>query len=139
MHADMHEWALAEGVIQTAERIAGEQDLVKIIEITVQIGELQQVEHEVLRFALEQLRTPMMKDTTFTFEAIPGKLKCRICGEEWTYDPSNIGEDESEAIHFVPEVAHVYISCPKCDSPDFQVVEGRGVILASIRGVKEDD
>jgi len=139
MLADMHEWALAEGVIQTAERIAGEQGVAEIIEITVQIGELQQVEHPVLRFALEQLRTPEMKNTIFTFESIPGKLKCRICDEEWIYDPANIGEDESEAIHFVPEVAHVYISCPKCDSPDFQVVEGRGVILASIRGLKGDD
>ena len=48
-------------------------------------------------------------------------------------------DDESEAIHFVPEVAHVYISCTKCDSPDFQVLEGRGVILESIKGMKSDE
>jgi len=48
-------------------------------------------------------------------------------------------EETSEAIHFVPEMAHVYIKCPSCDSPDFEVLEGRGVILASISGVKEDN
>ena len=135
----MHEWALAEGVIQTAMSVAMEQSLEKITEIVVQIGELQQIEHEILQFALEQLRTPMMKEAIFTLETIHGKLKCRTCGTEWKFNPRGVAEDESEAIHFVPEVAHVYVSCPSCGSPDFQVIEGRGVILASIRGVKDDD
>jgi len=135
----MHEWALAEGVVQTADRIAEEQGLNEIVEVTVKIGELQQIEHEILEFALEQLRTPSMKNAKFTLESVPGMFKCRVCDEEWRFSPNEMEEDVSEAIHFVPEVAHVYISCPKCDSPDFQVLEGRGVILASIRGVKKDD
>ncbi len=69
-------------------------------------------------------------------ETVPGKLKCRTCSKEWTFNPQGVGEDESEAIHFVPEVAHVYISCPSCGSPDFKV---RGVLLATIKGVKPDD
>ena len=44
----MHEWALAEGVIQTASGVAEEQGLEKITEIVVRIGELQQIEHEIL-------------------------------------------------------------------------------------------
>jgi hydrogenase nickel incorporation protein HypA/HybF len=132
----MHEWALAEGVVSTAERIAGEQGLKEITEVVVGIGELQQIEQEVFMFALEQLRTPMMKDADFTLQSIPGKLKCRICGEEWEFTGSGMDEDVSEAIHFVPEVAHVYLKCPSCGSPDFQVLEGRGVYLASIRGLK---
>jgi len=135
----MHEWALAEGVVQTADRIAGEQGLDEIVEVTVKIGELQQIEHEILEFALEQLRTPTMKNAKFTLESVPGKLKCRVCDEEWRFSPKDMDEDASEAIHFVPEVAHVYVRCPKCGSPDFQVLEGRGVILTSIRGVKKDD
>jgi len=135
----MHEWALAEGVVQTADRIAREQGLDEIVEVTIKIGELQQIEHEILEFALEQLRTPSMKNAKFTLQSVPGRLKCRVCDEEWRFSPNEMEEDASEAIHFVPEVAHVYVSCPKCGSPDFQVLEGRGVILASIRGVKKDD
>ena len=135
----MHEWALAEGVIQTASGVAEDQGLEKITEIVVQIGELQQIEHEILQFALEQLRTPLMKNAKFTLDTVPGKLKCRTCGEEWKFNPRGVAEAESEAIHFVPEVAHVYISCPNCDSPDFQVLEGRGVLLAAIKGVKSDE
>ena len=48
-------------------------------------------------------------------------------------------EEISEAIHFVPEMAHVYIKCKECGSPDFEVIEGRGVWLATIKGVKKDE
>jgi hydrogenase nickel incorporation protein HypA/HybF len=135
----MHEWALAEGVVSTAVKIARAEGLSEITEVVVKIGELQQVEHDVLNFALEQLRKPMMKDARFVLETIPARLRCRVCGEEWRFSPEELSKEVSEAIHFVPEVAHVYIKCPGCGSPDFEVVEGRGVILASIKGVKKDE
>jgi hydrogenase nickel incorporation protein HypA/HybF len=135
----MHEWALAEGVVSTAVKIARAEGLSEITEVVVKIGELQQVEHDVLNFALEQLRKPMMKDARFVLETIPARLRCRVCGEEWRFSPEELSEEVSEAIHFVPEVAHVYIKCLGCGSPDFEVVEGRGVILASIKGIKKDD
>jgi hydrogenase nickel incorporation protein HypA/HybF len=135
----MHEWALAEGVVSTAVKIARAEGLSEITEVVVKIGELQQVEHDVLNFALEQLRKPMMEDARFVLETIPARLRCRVCGEEWRFSPEELSEEVSEAIHFVPEVAHVYIKCPGCGSPDFEVVEGRGVILASIKGVKKDE
>jgi hydrogenase nickel incorporation protein HypA/HybF len=135
----MHEWALAEGVVSTAAKIAEEKGLEEVTEVTVRIGELQQIEHEVFRFALEQLRTPVMKNAKFVLETIPGKLRCRACNEEWLFSPEALGDEVSEAIHFVPEIAHVYVKCPSCGSPDFEIVEGRGVILASIKGVKGGD
>ena len=134
----MHEWALAEGVVSTATRIAEEQELKEITEITVRIGELQQIDREILEFALDQQRTPLMRNAKFILESIPAKLRCRVCDEEWRFSPDDLGEEISEAIHFVPEMAHVYLKCPRCGSPDFEVVEGRGVWLASIKGVKDD-
>jgi hydrogenase nickel incorporation protein HypA/HybF len=132
----MHEWALAEGVISTSEKVANEQGLKEITEVVVGIGELQQIDNEIFRYALEQLRTPIMKNAKFILQDIEGKLACRICGEEWVFSNEGMEEDVSEAIHFVPEVAHVYIKCPNCNSTDFEVKEGRGVFLSSIRGLK---
>lgn len=134
----MHEWALAEGVVSAATRVAEEEKLEEISEVTIRIGELQQVEHEVLEFALDKLRTPIMKDAKFILESIPAKLRCQVCGEEWLFSPDSLSEEISEAIHFVPEMAHVYLRCPRCGSPDFKVVEGRGVWLAYVKGVKRD-
>jgi hydrogenase nickel incorporation protein HypA/HybF len=132
----MHEWALAEGVVLAAERIAGEQGLKEIKEIVVGIGELQQIDQEIFKFSLDQLRTPIMKNAMFILQSIAAKLNCRSCGEEWEFSIEGLDEEVSEAIHFIPESSHVYIECPSCGSSDFEVLEGRGVFLASIKGLK---
>jgi hydrogenase nickel incorporation protein HypA/HybF len=134
----MHEWALAEGVICTVNTIAEEQRLEDITEVTVKIGELQQVDHEILKFAIRQLRTSMMGNARFVLETVPARLTCRICGEKWKFNSGDLGKEKTEAIHFLPEIAHVYLRCPKCGSPDFEIAEGRGVWLESIKGRKKD-
>lgn len=134
----MHEWALAEGVISTATKFALENDLIKVTEVVIMIGELQQVEHEVLEFAFEQLKTPLFNEAKFILKSQPAKFKCRKCGNEWTFKAQGMTEEVSEAIHFVPEMAHVYIKCSGCGSPDFEVSEGRGVWLATIKGEKSE-
>ncbi len=135
----MHEWALAEGVITTAQKFAEENDLTKVTEVIIMIGELQQIDHDVLEFTFEQLKTELFKDAKFILKTQPAMFKCRACGNEWSFEAQGLTEDISEAIHFVPEMAHVYIKCIECESPDFEVSHGRGVWLATIKGVKEDD
>ncbi len=135
----MHEWALAEGVITTAQRFAEENGLTKVTEVVVMIGELQQIDHDVLEFTFQQLKTELFKDAKFVLKTQPAMFKCRACGNEWSFKAQGLSEDISEAIHFVPEMAHVYIKCTECESPDFEVSQGRGVWLATIKGVKEDD
>ena len=135
----MHEWALAEGVITTATRFAEENNITKVTEVVVVVGELQQVEHEVLEFAFENLKTPLFENARFTLESQSARFKCRNCGNEWSFTSQGMTEDVSEAIHFVPEMAHVYIKCSQCGSPDFEVTEGRGVWLATIKGVRDHE
>lgn len=130
---------MAEGVVSTATRIAEEEGLDEVTEVTVKIGELQQIDREILEFALDQQRTPIMRNARLVLKSVPAKLRCRVCGAEWLFNPDALDEDVSEAIHFVPEMAHVYMKCKRCGSPDFEIIEGRGVWLESIRGVKEDD
>jgi hydrogenase nickel incorporation protein HypA/HybF len=134
----MHEWALAEGVLSTAEKFANENSLVKVSEVVVIIGELQQVELEVLSFAFEQLKTPLFRDAKFTLKSQPARFRCRNCGNEWDFEAVGMKENVSEAIHFVPEMAHVYLKCAKCGSPDFEVIKGRGVWLSTIKGERDE-
>lgn len=135
----MHEWALAEGVLATAQKFAEENGLVKVTEVVIMIGELQQIEHDVLEFAFDQTKSELFKEAKFVLKTQPAMFKCRACGNEWSFETQGLSEDVSEAIHFVPEMAHVYIKCTKCESPDFEVKVGRGVWLATIKGVKEDE
>jgi len=132
----MHEWALAEAVVSTTLKIAEEKGLKEIIELKIKIGELQQIDQEIFEFALSQLRSPMLKNAKFSLETVKAELKCRVCNHKWKFSTKNLNEDVSEFIHFVPEIAHTYLKCPKCGSPDFEILMGRGVWLDSVKGVK---
>ncbi len=132
----MHEWALAEAIITAAQQIGEKEKLREIKEVTIKVGELQQVEEEILRFALSQLKPASFKNAKFRIAKAKTTLKCRVCGNTWLFSKNKLDEDTAEAIHFVPEVAHAYIKCPKCGSPDFEITEGRGVWLENIKGVR---
>ena len=132
----MHEWALAEAVITAAQQIAEKEKLKEVKEVIIKIGELQQVEEDILRFALSQLKQANFKNAEFHITKAKTTLKCRVCGHTWLFKKQKLDEATAEAIHFVPEVAHAYIKCPKCGSPDFEITEGRGVWLENIKGVR---
>jgi hydrogenase nickel incorporation protein HypA/HybF len=132
----MHEWALAEAVITAASKIAKKQELNEIKEIIVKIGELQQIEEDILSFAFNQLKKDVFRKTNFIIEKARSKLKCRVCGTNWYFKKQKLDDNTKESIHFIPEVAHTYIKCPKCGSPDFEIVKGRGIWLEKIKGVK---
>ncbi len=135
----MHEWALAEAVIAAASEIAEKEGLREVTEVRIKVGELQQIERDVLEFALSQLKPAKFKNAKFSIEVVKAELKCRVCEQKWIFEREKLDKSTVEAIHFVPEVAHTYIKCPKCSSPDFEILAGRGVWLESIKGVKEGD
>jgi hydrogenase nickel incorporation protein HypA/HybF len=130
----MHEWALAEAVIVTAKQIAEKENLKEVKEVTIKIGELQQIERDILRFALSQLKPANFKNTKFRITQAKTTLKCRACGNTWLFKKQSLDKETAEAIHFVPEVAHTYIKCPKCRSPDFEITQERGIWLENIKG-----
>jgi hydrogenase nickel incorporation protein HypA/HybF len=132
----MHEWALAEAVIAATVDIATKEKLKQVTEVTVKIGELQQVERRIFVFALRQLKPPEFDETRFRITKGRTKLKCRACGNQWSFQKNKLNDETAEAIHFVPEVAHTYIKCAHCGSPDFEIVEGRGVWIENVRGAR---
>jgi hydrogenase nickel incorporation protein HypA/HybF len=132
----MHEWALAEAVIATATQIAEKEKLKEVKEVTIKVGELQQVEKDILKFALSQLKPDSFRNAKFHIIRAKTTLKCRVCGNTWLFKEQKLDKDTAEAIHFVPEVAHAYIRCPKCGSPDFEIVEGRGIWLENVKGLR---
>ena len=134
----MHEWALAEAVIATVIEESRKEGLEEVTKIKIKIGELQQMETDIFEFALNEIAKVQgasllanMKIELVTEKAI---FKCRVCGKEWTFDDTGLDMEESEAIHFAPEVAHAYVRCPSCKSPDFEVLQGRGALIEYIKG-----
>jgi hydrogenase nickel incorporation protein HypA/HybF len=139
----MHEWALAEGVVLTIEKEAKERKFNEIEKITISLGELQQVDKSILKFAIEEIiasQDQLFKKAEIAFKTQKAVLLCRNCRHKWSLaeNEKKFAPDESEAIHFVPEVAHVYMRCPQCKSPDFEILQGRGLWVDSIIGKMRD-
>jgi len=130
----VHEWALAEAVISTALKIAEREGLRRITEIKLRIGELQQIDLEAFRFALAQIGGQYAIQAEYSFEIEAAEFRCRACGYTWPFDREALDPDAREAVHVIPEVAHAFIRCPRCGSPDFEEVSGRGVWVVSVRG-----
>lgn len=132
----VHEWSLAEAVISTILNVAKEKGAKKIAKAEIKIGTLQQIEVDVLTFAFRELvkHTPLEK-TEIKLKSEEAHFKCRACGFEWNFNDAigKLGREESEAIHFVPDLVHAFIRCPRCGSPDFEVVGGRGIWVEYIK------
>ena len=132
----MHEWALAEAVasavIKEAEKRKRKEK--RITKVKVMLGELQQIDVDSFKFALDPLfkSSPITAKAEVELEIEKCMLKCNLCGEEW--ESGDVTCEEAEFIHFIPEVAHAYMKCPKCKSPDFKIVRGRGVWVEYIKG-----
>jgi len=137
----MHEWALAESILAAAVEASEKEKLKKITEINIGIGELQQIEVDIFEFALEEMireQGGKLKNVKIRIKSEKSNLVCNNCQHEWSFSEmkKKLNEDESEAIHFIPEVAFVHSRCPKCGSPDFEIKDGRGVSILSIKGEK---
>ena len=135
----MHEWALAESVINTVVDEIRLNNIRKVTKVDVKVGELQQIDLDIFRFALENVMKTYelsLESKAISIEIEKNILRCEVCGKTWSFGDAGcmLGEDEAEAIHFIPEIAHVYIRCPECSSPDFEIVKGRGVWIKTIEG-----
>ena len=129
----MHEWALAEAVIKTTLGKIREENIKRILEIRITVGELQQIDLDIFKFSLKELSkgTPL-ENANFKISIERAVFKCLNCGFKWEFSPSHLKEHEAEAIHFIPELAHSFVKCPNCNSVDFEVIKGRGVWIEGI-------
>jgi hydrogenase nickel incorporation protein HypA/HybF len=135
---DMHEWSLAQSVIYTAVEHQKRNNLKRIDEIRIRLGELQQIDRETFELALKEVAQQKGMNPGITIEPEEAAFRCRACSHTWKLGSAarKLAGNRAESIHFVPEVAHIYLRCPECQSPDFEILAGRGVWIESIRGLR---
>jgi len=137
----MHEWALASAIISTVEAYAKKLGKDKVYEVEVVLGELQGINEDIMKYALDNLKGgTVCEEAKFIFVIEKAVFKCRNCGYEWKLEEmkEDLAEDVRESIHFIPEVVRAFVKCPKCGSRDFEVKKGRGLYVSSIVVSKND-
>jgi len=140
----LHELSLAHGIIETILGIAKQNMLRTVDLIEISVGEMSQIDTELLSFWLKELskETPI-KSAEFKITIEKSRYKCRSCGYEWSWEDVKksvlqelCGENEEcdNPIHFIPELANVFMKCPKCKSLDFEIIGGTGIKIVRIMG-----
>ena len=134
----MHEWALADGIISTVLAFAESKKASRVSEIVVRVGEIQQINTETFKFIIEEFfknHERLFRDTKLRIHEEKCTLECKNCGHEWGFSSvkGELGGDDGESIHFIPELAHNFMRCPNCKGPDFRIKEGRGVWVERIK------
>lgn len=136
----MHEWALADAVVEATAAAMGSRDPSCLRGVTVLIGELQAIDREIFSFALETLLSerPYSRGI-FHLETEKATFGCEKCQREWDLEESRgLTDEEREAIHFLPESAHAFIRCPACGSAAYRLKKGRGVSITSLEVVNRE-
>lgn len=134
----VHEWSLAEAIVEYVSRIARERGEMGIESIEIRLGLLQGIDREILDFALKELFKQNGLDVkNIIYSPVEIRLHCRRCGYLWSIDMNEVDEAVREAVHFIPETVYSYFKCPRCGSRDFEIVSGRGVEIGEIKWVRQ--
>jgi hydrogenase nickel incorporation protein HypA/HybF len=135
----VHEYALAEAVVETVKREMAKRNAEELVSVTLSLGELQNVDEEIFLQGLRlHLEGEPFDPSRFRLVKEPAVFSCRGCGDRWKLaDFPGITERDKEAIHFVPETARVYLCCPSCGSRDLHLEKGRGVYIQSMEVMTE--
>lgn len=134
----MHEWALAEAVAHAIKEEVDRCGLRAVTMVTLRIGELQMIDLEIFLSALRE--TSLIYGLPLDMQNVkiekePGLFRCRTCGQRFGLERvREMGFEEVESVHFLPEIVHAFIKCPSCNSRDFEFQGGRGIFLESIEG-----
>lgn len=140
----MHEWSIAEGIVTALLESFKDK---KVLEVEIKIGELRDLDIEVLREALNILsKGTNLEDSRFSIVVSKAVFKCLDCGEEWTMKKALeilnqmlggekyiIEEGELEPpVHFIPSLITGLQKCPRCGRIDIEIGSGKELEISKV-------
>lgn len=112
----MHELSIATALIKQVLDVAGQNGLVKVEKVELEVGALQLVVPEALETAFSMVTEgTTAAGAVLVQREVPARARCRRC--DHLFDP---------AIDF-------YL-CPECGRADAEILAGRDIILSSLSG-----
>lgn len=145
----MHEWSIAEGIVNVLLEMFRDK---RIREVDIKIGELRDLDLDVLKSALDILsESSGLGKLKFNLHVSRARFRCLNCGEEWSLERAlemveeTIGaesivieEGERELpLHFIPSLIVGLQKCPSCSMMDIAIDSGRELEITRV--VVEDD
>ncbi len=126
----MHEFSLAQGLVQQALDLVREHRAERVRSLTVLVGPFAGVVAESFVFAFETLKReePCLREAELRLVQPDPHYRCLDCGQETNLPPSTPARQEQEAGD-----AFSLVRCPACASAMLSPLGGNELILQQIR------
>ncbi len=83
----MHELGITQSIVDIAIKTAREQNAIKVLSVSVEIGELSGVVADAVEFCFEAcIQETFLQGCRLIIEQIPGRALCDECGAEVNID-----------------------------------------------------
>lgn len=110
----MHEFSIAESIIESIVNAALKEKLTKIEKVTLIVGSFTSVNNDSLMFAMDALKKEhSLENMKVEILDIPLEVKCRECGS------TTLPED-------------VFLMCSDCGSTNVEIIHGKELYIKSI-------
>ncbi len=114
----MHEWAIAESLVEQVVEIGRKEGLETVSKVSLKIGVLRQIVEETLRDAFRMTAEGVLAPPpTLEVTVEPLRLKCRRCGSE--------GDGEG-----------FLFRCAQCGSGEVDILTGKELYIDYLEGEK---
>ena len=110
----MHEMKIALNIVDIVEEESIKAHASRINDIEIEIGAVSGIDIQSLKFALESaVKNTLLENSVMRITTIPAKIECLKCGEVFFLDD-------------------FYQFCPKCDSSNLNLLQGKELRIKSI-------
>ena len=83
----MHELGITQSIVEIAERTARQQQAMKVLSVTVELGSLSGVVPEALEFCYEACsQDTLLEGSRLLIEQITARARCRACHREYAVE-----------------------------------------------------
>ncbi len=111
----MHELGIMTGVLDAVTKSAHEAGAVRVLKVSISVGEMTEAIQDALEFAFEALSDcdEFVKGAELSINMVKPKSRCLECGAEFEHD-------------------RFHMFCPKCESFATELIAGRELQIDSI-------
>ncbi len=122
----MHEFSIADEIVRNVLETAKKNEGKKVISILLEIGELTHLNGEQVSFWIKELfKDSVAENAKVNVKTIKARIQCKDCGYK-----GGIRSEEDSFRHLIPA------SCPRCNSFQIKLENGRECILRKIQVVR---
>jgi hydrogenase nickel incorporation protein HypA/HybF len=113
----MHEGAIIHSLLELAKEIREKENLKEISEIKIVVGKFHQIIEEVMQTNFEFMKTEYngFENAVLKMTELDVKVKCKNCHHEFS-------------------INEPIFMCPKCDSFQTEVIQGKELYIKTIEG-----